>query len=136
MNKTITDTRALLRLFEQSDYGELYVREGDYQLFLARTAGRTNPLRRGASVTPVPLAAPEAKPSAAIMVTAPHIASLISALPVGSAVAAGDIVARIALLDEEIDIAAEQAGMVDAILAQPGALVEYATPILSLVAAA
>lgn len=129
MSDAITDTRALLRLFEQSRYGELYVRGDDYSLFIARTAGRTNPLLKSAA--PVP----DVAPITSFLVTAPHIASLVSTVPVGSSVAAGDIVARIALLDEEIDIAAEQGGTVDALLAQPGALIEYAAPILSLIAA-
>jgi biotin carboxyl carrier protein len=132
MSDTIDNSRALLRLFTKSDYGELHVRLGDFQMFVARANGGCNPLRAG---TP---AAERSAPASAVshVVTAPHIASLVSTLPVGSAIAAGDMVARIALLDEEIDIAAEQAGMVDAVLAQPGTLVEYATPILSLRSAA
>jgi biotin carboxyl carrier protein len=132
MSDTIDNSRALLRLFTKSGYGELHVRLGDFQMFVARADGARNPLRAGA-----PAAEPSALASAVShVVTAPHIASLVSTLPVGSAIAAGDMVARIALLDEEIDIAAEQAGMVDAVLAQPGTLVEYATPILSLRSAA
>jgi biotin carboxyl carrier protein len=132
MSDTIDNSRALLRLFTKSGYGELHVRLGDFQMFVARADGARNPLRAGA-----PAAEPSAPASAVShVVTAPHIASLVSTLPVGSAIAAGDMVARIALLDEEIDIAAEQAGMVDAVLAQPGTLVEYATPILSLRSAA
>lgn len=133
MSDTIDNSRALLRLFTKSGYGELHVRLGDFQMFVARADGARNPLRAGGA----PAAEPSAPASAVShVVTAPHIASLVSTLPVGSAIAAGDMVARIALLDEEIDIAAEQAGMVDAVLAQPGTLVEYATPILSLRSAA
>lgn len=129
MSDTITDARALLRLFAQSGYGEIHVRSGDFDLFIARTAGRTNPLR---AATTVP--APEARLRTTHVIKAPHIASLISTLPIGSTVAVGEVVARIALLDEQIDIEADQPGMIDATLAEPGALIEYGAPILSLVA--
>jgi acetyl-CoA carboxylase biotin carboxyl carrier protein len=121
MSDTIANSRALLRLFIQSDYGELHVRSGDFEMFVARAGGRRNPMRDA---------------RAAFLVTAPHIASLVSTLPVGSVVAAGDKVARIALLDEAIDIVADQAGTIDTLLVQPGALIEYATPLLSLTSAA
>jgi acetyl-CoA carboxylase biotin carboxyl carrier protein len=133
MSDTIANSRALLRLFSQSDYGELHVRSGDFEMFVARAGGRRNPMR-DAVLAPAPAPAPAAR--AAFLVTAPHIASLVSTLPVGSVVAAGDKVARIALLDEAIDIVADQAGTIDTLLAQPGALIEYATPLLSLTSAA
>jgi acetyl-CoA carboxylase biotin carboxyl carrier protein len=129
MSDPITNSRALLRLFSQSDYGELHVRSGDFEMFVARAGGRRNPMRDAA-----PAPAPAAR--ASYLVTAPHIASLVSTLPVGSVVAAGDKVARIALLDEAIDIVADQAGTIDTLLVQPGALIEYATPLLSLTSAA
>lgn len=137
MSDTIAHSRALLRLFAQSGYGELHVRSGDFEMFVARSGGRRNPLHAVASLAQPPATVQSTPAQAtAFRVTAPHIASLISILPVGSAVAAGDAVARLALLDEQIDIVADRAGMVDAVLAQPGALVEYATPLLSLTSAA
>jgi biotin carboxyl carrier protein len=138
MSDTIRKSRVLLRLFAQSDYGELHIRDGDFQMFVARTAGRSNPMRGHASMGALvhPAMPQAAAQTAAFVVSAPHIATLVSTLPVGSAVMAGDMVARIALLDELIDIPAEQPGMVDAVLAQPGALIEFATPILSLISVA
>lgn len=137
MTDIITDTRALLRLFRQSDYGDLHVRSGDYELFVARPQGGANPLRApiaqaGASAEP---AAPAQVGATEHLVSAPHIASFVSALAIGSAVAAGDAVARIELLGEPIDLFAQQAGLVTDVMAQPGALVEYAAPLVRLLAA-
>jgi biotin carboxyl carrier protein len=136
MNDIVTDTRALLRLFRQSGYGDFHLRSGDFEMFVARPGGGANPLRAVAAVEAVP-PSQTAVPSAATerLVSAPHIASFVSALPVGSAVAAGDAVARIELLGEPIDLVAEGPGMVTEVMAQPGALVEYAAPLVRLLAA-
>ncbi|SER84935.1 biotin/lipoyl-containing protein [Sphingobium sp. YR768] len=138
MTDIITDTRALLRLFRQSGYADIHLRSGDYELFVARPGGGANPLH-----APVAVEAPPAPPAVVPvetakvehLVAAPHIASFVSALAVGSAVAAGDSVARIELLGEPIDLCADQAGLVTEVLAEPGALIEYAAPLVRLLAA-
>jgi len=137
MTDIITDTRALLRLFRQSDYGDLHLRSGDYELFVARAHGGANPLRAPiAQAGPsLELGAPTRSGATEHLVSAPHIASFVSALAVGTAVAAGDAVARIELLGEPIDLLAEQAGLVTDVMAKPGALVEYAAPLVRLLAA-
>jgi biotin carboxyl carrier protein len=137
MTDIVTDTRALLRLFRQSDYGDLHVRSGDYEMFVARPHGGANPLRASmaqAGTSPEP-SAPTHVEATEHLVSAPHIASFVSALAIGSAVAAGDAVARIELLGEPIDLLAEQAGLVTDVMAKPGALVEYAAPLVRLLAA-
>lgn len=137
MTDIVNDTRALLRLFSKSGYGDLHLRSGDYELFVAKPNGGVNPLH--APIAEAPSTGQPAAPNQATgveqIVTAPHIASFVSALDVGSAVSAGDPVARIELLGEPIDLHAEQAGMVMDVLARPGALIEYATPLLRLLAA-
>jgi biotin carboxyl carrier protein len=138
MSDTIATTRALLRMFEQSGYGDLHVRVGDYALFVARTGGRVNPLRVAVPEKPITVAATAAvlpKPAASSTISAPHIATMLSAIPVGSAILAGDHVARIVLLGEAIDLTAEHAGLVEAIIAQPGALLEYGAPIVTILSA-
>lgn len=142
MTDIVNDTRALLRLFRQSGYGDFHLRSGDYELFVARPHGAANPLRAPAAqpaspvqpaTTPMPAPAPVATTDQ--LVAAPHIASFVSALAVGSHVTAGEAVARIELLGEAIDLVAERPGMVTEILAQPGTLIEYATPLVRLMAA-
>lgn len=137
MTDIITDTRALLRLFRQSGYADIHLRSGDYELFVARPGGGANPLHAPVAVeaAPVPSAVPVEAAKAEQLVAAPHIASFVSALAVGSAVAAGDSVARIELLGEPIDLCADQAGLVTEVLAEPGALIEYAAPLVRLLAA-
>lgn len=138
MTDIITDTRALLRLFRQSGYADIHLRSGDYELFVATPGGGANPLHAPVAVeaAPVPLSAvPVEAAKAEQLVSAPHIASFVSALAVGSAVAAGDAVARIELLGEPIDLCADQPGLVTEVLAEPGALIEYAAPLVRLLAA-
>lgn len=138
MTDIITDTRALLRLFRQSGYADIHLRLGDYKLFVARPGGGANPLHAPIAVEPasVPLsAAPVEAARVEQLVSAPHIASFVSALAVGTAVGAGDAVARIELLGEPIDLCADQPGLVTEILAEPGALIEYAAPLVRLLAA-
>lgn len=138
MTDIITDTRALLRLFRQSGYADIHLRSGDYELFVARPNGGANPLHAPVAAEVVhapPAADPAEAAKAEQLVSAPHIASFVSALPVGSAVAAGDMIARIELLGEPIDLCADRAGLVTDVLAEPGALIEYAAPLVRLLAA-
>lgn len=140
MSELVSDTRAFLRLFRQSGARDMHLRFGDYEAFFARTDGGADPMRAAAPeavaepapVAPVPVAAPAAGD---VTVTAPHIASFVSALAVGSEVRAGDPVARIELLGEEIAVPADRAGIVAEVMAEAGALVEYSAPLVRLLAA-
>lgn len=138
MTDIITDTRALLRLFRQSGYADIHLRSGDYELFVATPGGGANPLHAPVAMEVTPATSSAVTVDAAKaeqLVSAPHIASFVSALAVGSAVAAGDTVARIELLGEPIDLYADQPGLVTEVLAEPGALIEYAAPLVRLLAA-
>lgn len=134
----IDDTRALLRLFEQSGSKDLHVRVGGYALFIARPGGHANPMRAAPAAVAAlaPVAADAATHVPLLTVTAPHIATFVSAIAVGSAVEAGDFIVRLDLLGEPVDLVAEQAGFVEAVLAEPGAVVEYGTPLVRIIAAA
>jgi biotin carboxyl carrier protein len=137
MTDIVTDTRALLRLFRQSGYGDIHLRLDAYELFISRTGGSANPLREPVAVPDVP-SQPEGLVQTAAtshLVSAPHLASFVSAPDVGSAVAIGDAIARIELLGEPIDLLADHAGYVTEVLAAPGALVEYAAPLVRLLSA-
>lgn len=136
MSHIVQDARALLRMFRQSDARDMHVRVGDFAMFMAKQNGGANPLKQRAVAQPS-VAAVAAPVAAAVprtnMLTAPHIASLVSALPVGTAVEAGQILARLELLGEFIDLAAEGPGFVEAVFANELELLEYAAPILKLV---
>lgn len=141
MNESINNARVFLRLFEKSPFGELCVRSDTFDLFMAREAGRVNPLLAPAGVAAAaePVSEAVAVPAAVLeclIIRAPHVASLVSVVPAGTAVAVGDMLATLALLDEEIIIAADRAGVVGALHVAPGDLLHYAAPILDLSASA
>jgi biotin carboxyl carrier protein len=125
MNKVISDTRALLRIFEKADYRDLHLRLDGYTVFFAKSGGGANPMHN--RVAPF-----LARSTSSYTIAAPHIASLASVLPTGSIVAVGDVVARLSLLDEFIDVTADQAGTVEAVSAEVGDLLEYGSQILEL----
>lgn len=137
MSDIIADTRALLRLFRQSGYADMHLRLDNYELFVARPNGAANPLL--VRCVPVGGEALSSAPTTSIaneqLLSAPHIASFVSALAVGSAVSAGDAVVRLELLGERIDLFAKAPAMVTEVLVEPGALVEYAVPLVRLLAA-
>lgn len=127
MNAMVENARALLRLMEKSPWRDIHVRTRDGMLFIAKEGGAANPMR-----TP----APERCSGPRIEVAAPHLASVVSILPVGSRVVAGDPVGRLELLGETIEIAAPEAGVVEAVFVQEGELVEYEAPLARIVGAA
>jgi acetyl-CoA carboxylase biotin carboxyl carrier protein len=135
VNTIVSDTRALLWIFEKSDYRDLHLRLEGYSVFLAKSGGHANPMH-DSPIGDRPLhdrIVPDvARSTASHAIVAPHIASLISTLPLGSCVAMGDIVARLSLLDEFIDLKADYVGTVEAVSAEVGDLLEYGSPILEL----
>lgn len=138
MTHAVENARALLRLFRQSNARDMHVRVGDFAMFIARPNGGPNPMKGGrvhpSAIAAVDLAVPsgvEARKGDVLL--APHVASLVSALPVGTAVEPGQALARIELLGEVIDLEAEVSGFIETVFAADGDLLDYATPILKLV---
>ena len=130
MSVLIDNARALLRRFEAMDCRDLLIRDGDFTLFIARDDGVANPLLAAGPAEPVAVsAAPDH------WIAAPHLGSFLSALPPGSAVDIGTVVAKLALLDEIVEVPADRAGTVAAVAAEEGALIEYGMPLLTLAAA-
>jgi acetyl-CoA carboxylase biotin carboxyl carrier protein len=125
VSMVISDTRALLRIFEKSDFRDLHLRLDGYSVFFAKPGGGANPMHDCVAAVP-------ARATSSHTIAAPHIASLASVLPTRSIVAIGDVVARLSLLDEFIDVTADQAGTVEAVSAEVGDLLEYGAPILEL----
>ncbi len=138
MTLVVDNARAFLRLFQQAKARDMHVRVGDFAMFVARPDGAPNPMRGAVAAPSAVLAAGVAGAQAAAgsgadLLRAPHVASLVSALPVGTAVEVGQALARIELLGEMIDLEAEAAGFVEAVFAAEGELLDYAVPILKLV---
>ncbi|MFN3817712.1 hypothetical protein [Blastomonas sp.] len=129
MSTLVSDTRALMRMFVQSSYRDLYVRSGDVSVFIARDGGGANPMIATARIAPA--ADGVTHIATTWQLTAPHVATLIWTAAEGDVVEHGTTIARIALLDEEIALTADAAGTVQAAQALPGALIEFGDVILT-----
>lgn len=128
----ITNARALLDAMLASGWAEVCVQgeEGDY--FLARKPGTHNPLLAPVQVATAPVAAPSATAAATTLVTAPHVGTVAWLASEGQAVVAGEVIARLAVLDEAVDVPAPNAGTVSAVLVRIGDLAEFKTPLVEL----
>ena len=115
----VDDARVLLAELARSPYADLHVRTAAGEIFLAKPHGRANPLR-----------ARDDRPR--VTITAPHVATVVSVAAPGSAIAAGDVVARLEVLDEIIEVASEDAGVVAEVLASAGDLVDFDAVLLTL----
>lgn len=132
--RAIADARALLDTLLTSDWQELHVVSGDTEIFIARPGAGPNPLHAERESTAVPepvtIAAPEPSTTE---IKAPHVATFVSAPGVGTAVLAGERVATLRLLEEEIVLVAPVAGTIAGVTAAAGSLLDYGAPVLSLV---
>ncbi|WP_225008859.1 hypothetical protein [Novosphingobium percolationis] len=135
--RAIDNARALLDAMLAGGWNEVCVtgEEGDY--FLARQPGTVNPLLVVEAALPGPAPALVAVGSAqfeTLTVKAPHVGTVVWLAPVGQAVAEGEVVARLAVLDETLDVPAAKAGKVAAQVARIDDLAEFATPLIELAA--
>ena len=115
----LNDARVLLAELARSPYADIHVRTAAGEMFLAKPHGGANPMR-----------ASDDRPR--VTITAPHVATVISLAAPGSAMAAGAVVARLAVLDETIEVASEDAGFVAEVLASAGDLVDFDAPLLTI----
>jgi biotin carboxyl carrier protein len=129
--QAITDARALLDTLLGSGWHELHVQSEDMEIFLARPGGGANPMR---FVPAVVVEAPAAITAAGAetVVKAPHVATLVDALPIGTTVTAGQKVATLRVLDEEEGLEAPCAGTVVRIGAEVGALLDFGAAVLTI----
>jgi biotin carboxyl carrier protein len=128
----ILEVRALLEQFRHSVWRDVHVRTNRYDVFIAKAGGVANPLRRAA--TP-PAAVSDARPPVETMpIVAPHLGTVAWVESAGGPVESGAVVARIEVLGELIEIAADVAGRIHAVAAPVGVLVEFGATIATLVA--
>lgn len=133
--QAINDARALLGTLLASDWREIHVISGGTEIFLARPGGGANPML-AAPAAPHPAAPETIAPARERAVKAPHVATLVDVLRVGTAVAAGDAVATLRVLDEQEVVAAPVAGTLYRIDAEVGVLLDYGAPLLVIAEAA
>ena len=131
--RAITNARALLDAMVAGGWADVCVKseEGDY--VLARDSGTPNPLIAPAPVVP---ASPAAPASAAMQsehaVKAPQVGTVIWLAPVGTRLAEGEAAARLAVLDETVEVPAPKGGMVARQSAQLDELAEFGVPLIIL----
>ena len=132
IERAITDARALLDTLLTSGWQDMHVVSGDTEIFVAQAGGRPNPMR----VAPVSELAMQPVSAQETAVAAPHVATLVDMLAVGTAVKAGQTVATIRVLDDEEVLTAPIDGRIATAHVQAGSLVEFGAPILSIAQAA
>jgi biotin carboxyl carrier protein len=118
------EARALLRTFLKSDWKSCDIVTDRLTLFASRDpAIRAQQARQ---VLPTPAPAPM------VDLCAPHLGTLVSLVAPGTRLEPGAIYGRVAVLDEERDMVADQAGILAWHHQQIGALVEFGQPLVSL----
>jgi biotin carboxyl carrier protein len=128
----VDDARALLDALVTSDWQDMHVVAGGTEIFIAKTAGRANPMREAlASIAPELSASTETHD-----VRAPHVATFVGAVSIGSRVAAGDRVATLRVLDDEQELLADASGTVVGHPAVAGALLDFGASVVTLEKAA
>lgn len=126
----IDNARALIDGMLASDWKELHIASDGLEIFIARNGAGPNPMLGGYAVAEPAASAPAEAPVASRDITAPHVATLVSIVAVGTQVEAGAPLAVLSVLDEQENLAAPCAGRVVAHLAGTGDLVEFGTPLV------
>jgi biotin carboxyl carrier protein len=128
----ITNARALLDAMVAGGWQQVCITGEDGDYFLARLPGTPNPL-----LAPVAVAQAQVQsvtvPTSSQTIKAPHVGTIVWLAAVGEVVETGKAVARLAVLDERIEIVAAGGGTVSAHAGQVGDLVEYAGELVTLV---
>jgi biotin carboxyl carrier protein len=124
----ITEIRALLRQFERSPLKDLYYRSSEWTVFLARQDGGANPLHAARDVT-VDAPGPDAT---TVAVSAPHLGMFEPRCAIGDVVEAGGLLAVIDVLGRQTEVRAGQGGVVGAVVAASGGLIEFGEVLVEL----
>lgn len=131
--RAITNARALLDAMVAGGWADVCVKSEEGYYFLARDPGTPNPLIAPAPVVP---ASPAAPASAAMQsehaVKAPHVGTVVWLAPVGTRLAEGEAAARLAVLDQTVDVPAPVGGVVTRQSAQLDELAEFGVPLIVL----
>ena len=154
----IRKIKKLIELLEESNIGELEIKEGEESVRIARNSGTTQyfgaPAPAGYAMPAAPVAAPApvaAAPVAAPVATAPAVTGHIVKSPmvgtfyrspspgspmfieVGKQVKAGDVICIIEAMKMMNQIEADKAGVIGAILVEDGNPVEFDQPLVTIV---
>jgi len=149
----IRKIKKLIELLEESDIGEIEIKEGEESVRISR-GGPVAPMvaapaYAAPAAAPAPVAAPAAAPSEASASTeisghavkSPMVGTFYrspspgspSFAEVGTAVKAGDVICIIEAMKMMNQIEADKAGVIDAILVEDGEPVEFDQPLVTIV---
>ncbi|OZY84364.1 acetyl-CoA carboxylase, biotin carboxyl carrier protein [Cellvibrio mixtus] len=151
----IRKIKKLIELLEESNIGELEIKEGEESVRIARNSGTTQyftaPQGFAAPAAPAPAAptapvaaAPAAAPAPAApsghLVKSPMVGTFYrspspgspSFIEVGKHVKAGDVICIIEAMKMMNQIEADKAGVIEAILVEDGSPVEFDQPLVTI----
>lgn len=126
----VNDARVLLEQLRRSPWGELHVRTPQGEIFIARHGAGSNPLRPLADLS---AGAGAAAVPAGVVVRAPHVGTVLAALPAQTWIEARAVVCRLAVLGEVIEIVSPEEGVLGEVFVVAGELVECESPLFTLV---
>ena len=144
----IRKIKKLIELLEESDIGEIEIKEGEESVRISRGSGVAVAPAAAPVMAPAPAAAPAAAPApvaapveAAAPVDAlksPMVGTFYGApapgsapfVTVGQTVKAGDVVCIVEAMKMMNQIEADKSGVVEAILVQDGSPVEFDQPLI------
>lgn len=150
----IRKIKKLIELLEESNIGELEIKEGEESVRIARNSGTVQyvnaPLQNYApapaqqaaapaqAAAPVAATAPAAAAPSGHSIKSPMVGTYYSAaspgsapfIEVGKAVKAGDVICIIEAMKMMNQIVADKAGVIEAILVQDGNPVEFDQPLV------
>ena len=153
----IRKIKKLIELLEESNIGELEIKEGEESVRIARNSGTTQyfsaPAPAGYAMPAAPAAAPSAAPVAAAaaapaaapvvtghVVKSPMVSTFYrspspgspSFIEVGKHVKAGDVICIIEAMKMMNQIEADKTGVIEAILVEDGNPVEFDQPLVTI----
>lgn len=153
----IRKIKKLIELLEESNIGELEIKEGEESVRIARNSGTTQyfsapaPAFAAPAAAPVaaapaapasaPAAAPVAPVSSGHVVKSPMVGTFYrspspgspSFIEVGKTVKAGDVICIIEAMKMMNQIEADKSGVIEAILVEDGNPVEFDQPLVTIV---
>lgn len=122
----VTEIRALLMQFERSGLKDMFVRTGDWTVFMAQPGGAANPMQAGQLA---------ADPVDVLAVSAPHLGLFEPVCAAGDAVSAGQVIAKIDVLGRKTEVTSAKAGRVAAVHFAANDLVEFGEVLAEIAAA-
>ena len=154
----IRKIKKLIELLEESNIGELEIKEGEESVRIARNSGTTQyfsapapagyPMPAAAPAAPVAAAAPAATPAPAAaaptvtghVVKSPMVGTFYRSpspgspvfVEVGKHVKAGDVICIIEAMKMMNQIEADKSGVIEAILVEDGNPVEFDQPLVTI----